>query len=89
MVKNLPGKRHRFNPWVGKIPWSRKWQPIPIFMPRKFHGQKSLAGYSPWGCKESNMTEHTHTLRNGVFPTTSINKDVRAIRDSGPPNVNF
>ena len=69
--------------------WSRKWQPIPVFMPRKFHRQKSLAGYSPWGCKESNMTEHTHTLRNGVFPTMSINKDVTANRDSGPPNVNF
>ena len=52
MVKNLP----RFNPWVGKIPWRRKWQPTPVFLPGKSHGQKSLAGYSPWGSKESDMT---------------------------------
>ena len=52
-------------------------------------GQGGLAFCNSWGSKESNMTEHTHTLRNGVFPTMSINKDVRAIRDSGPPNVNF
>ena len=40
-------RRHGFNPWVGKIPWSRKWQPTPIFLPGKFHGQRRLAGYSP------------------------------------------
>ena len=50
-------KRHRFNPWVGKIPWSKKWQPTPVFSPREFHGQRSLAGYSPWGHKESDRTE--------------------------------
>ena len=38
-----------FNLWVGKIPWKRKGQPIPVFLPRKFHGQKSLVGHSPWG----------------------------------------
>ena len=48
-----------FSPWVGKIPWRRKWQPTPGFLPGKFHEQGSLAGYSPWGCKESDMTEHT------------------------------
>ena len=52
-------KRHRFDPWVGKILWSRKWQPTPVFLPGKFHGQKSLVGYSPWGCKELDITEHT------------------------------
>ena len=45
-------RRHRFNSWVRKIPWRRKWQPIPVFLPGEFHGQRSLAGYSPWGCKE-------------------------------------
>ena len=44
-------KRHRLDPWVGTIPWRRKWQPIPVFLPGKSHGQKSLAGYSPWGPK--------------------------------------
>ena len=37
------------DPWVGKIPWSRKWQPTPVFLPREFHGTRSLADYSPWG----------------------------------------
>ena len=46
-------KRCRFNPWVRKIPWRRKWQPSPIFLPGKSHGQRSLAVYSPWGLKES------------------------------------
>ena len=50
--------------------WSRKWQPIPVFLPGKFHGQKSLAGYSPWGCKESDAIEHArsaHLYRLQVF----------------------
>ena len=41
-----------------KIPWSRKWQPTPVFLPEKSHGQRSLAGYSPWDLKESDVTEH-------------------------------
>ena len=40
--------------------WSRKGQPTPVFLPGRFHGQRSLARYSPWGRKESDMTEHTH-----------------------------
>ena len=44
-------------PWVRKIPWRRKWQPTPVFSPREFHGQRSLASYSPLHCKESDMTE--------------------------------
>ena len=50
-------KRHGFNPSAGKIPQTRKWQPTPIFLLGKFHGQRSLAGYSPWGHKELDMTE--------------------------------
>ena len=48
-------KTLRFNPWV------RKWQPTPVFLLGKFHGQRSLEDYSPWGCKESDITEHAHT----------------------------
>ena len=44
-------RRCRFNPWVRKIPWSRKWQPTLGFLPGKSHGQRSLTGYNPWGCK--------------------------------------
>ena len=47
--------------WVGKIPWRRGWQPTPVFLPGEFHGQRSLAGSSPWGRKESDATEHAHT----------------------------
>ena len=43
--------------WVRKIPWRRKRQPTPVILPGEFHGQRSQAGYSPWGCKESGMTE--------------------------------
>jgi len=50
-------RRHRFNPWVRKISWRRKWQPTPVFLPGKSHGQRSLVGYSPWGLKELDMTE--------------------------------
>ena len=58
------GKRCRFDPWVGKIPWRRKWQPAPGFLPGKFHGQKNLAGYSPWGHKESDTTEQLSTHKS-------------------------
>ena len=66
-------KGRGFDPWVGKIPCRRKWQPTPVFLPRASHGQRSLAGYSPWGHKESDTTQaterththtHTHTSQN-------------------------
>ena len=44
-------RRHGFDSWVGKIPWRRKWQPTPVFLPGESHGQRSLVGYSPWGRK--------------------------------------
>ena len=46
-----------FNPWVGKIPWRRERLPTPVFWPGEFHGL-----YSPWGCKESDTTEHLSLL---------------------------
>ena len=65
VVKNLPANagdaNHRFDPWVRKIPWSSKWQPTTVFLPGKFHGQRSLVGYSPRGHKELDTTEHSHT----------------------------
>ena len=54
-------KRLRFDPWVRKIPWSRKWQPTPVFWPGEFHGQRSLSDDSPHGCKELYTTEHMST----------------------------
>ena len=62
MVKRLPAMRERprFDPWVGKIPWRRKWQPTPVLLPGKSHERMSIVGYSPWGRKESDMTERLH-----------------------------
>ena len=50
-------RRPGFSPWVGKIAWRREWQPTPVFLPGESHGQMSLVGYNPCGCKESNRTE--------------------------------
>ena len=49
-------RRHGFRPRVWETPWRRKWHPTPVFLPGKAHGQRSVAGYSQWGCKESRMT---------------------------------
>ena len=60
------------------IPWRRKWQPTPVFLPGEFHKQRSLVGYSLWGCKESDTTKqlihththtHTHTLHRYIIYT--------------------
>ena len=63
MVKNMPANVGDAGsiPWVGKIPWGRKWQPTLVFLPGKSHGQSSLVGYSPWSCKESDTTERLST----------------------------
>ena len=55
-------RRPGFNPWVGKIPWRRKWQCTPVFLPGESHGQRSVAGYSPWGGKELDMTKVTEHM---------------------------
>ena len=57
-------RRHEFDPWVRKIPWSSKWQPTPVFLPGKSSGQKSLVGYSPWGHKELDTAEHARKQAN-------------------------
>ena len=57
--------RPGFDSWVGKIPWRRKWQPTLVFLPGESHRQRSLAAYSPWGLKESDMTDtysHSHRI---------------------------
>ena len=58
MVKNLPAMQEtQVQSRVRKIPWTRAWQPIPVFLPGEFHGLKSLMSYSPWGHRDSDMTE--------------------------------
>ena len=75
--------------------WSRKWQPIPVFLLGKFHGQKNLVGYGPWGCKELGMTKHMHarththfhpsaeilylSIHIATFPTRFFNKLIMVI----------
>ena len=64
VVKNLPANAGDAGgagsiPGLGKILWRRKWQPTPVFLPGKSQGQRSLGGCSPWGHKESDMTEYT------------------------------
>ena len=64
-----------FEPWIGKIPWRRKWQPAPVFLPGKSHGQRSLAGYSPWGRKrvrhdlatKQHQHQHVKQLINNFY----------------------
>ena len=75
-------RRHKscgFDSWVGTIPWSRKREPTPVFLPEKFHRQRSLVGYGPWGHKELDTIEHmcmhthTHVTSNGLKHFTHIN----------------
>ena len=73
-------RKHGFNPWVRKIPSGRKWQPMPVFLPGKPHGQRSLAGYSPWGHKELQTTEW---LNNNRY----IMKYYSAIKKWGNPII--
>ena len=63
----------RFNPWVGKIPWRREWQPTLVFLLREFLGQRSLAGYSPWAHKKLDTTQQLSLFfffenEQGLFP---------------------
>ena len=78
-------KRHGFNPWVRNIsifPQRRKWQPTPVFLPAKSQGQRSLVGYSPWGCKQSDMAECTHVVpctcsKTNLSPVTRRDPSLR------------
>ena len=90
MVKNLPAmQRPRFNPWVEKIPWRREQLPTPLFLPRESQGQRSLVGYSPWGCKESDTTERlTLSISISLVPsqqgTTPISRQTESPRETHP-----
>ena len=73
IVNSLPAMQvTQVYPWVGKIPWRREWQPTPVFLPREFHGQRTLAGNSPQAHKESDTTEQlTHTYTK-TYDTTLV-----------------
>ena len=92
LVKNLSAHngrqetRWKFNPWVGKIPWRRKWQPTAGFSPGESHEQRSLAGHSPWGRRESDTTKRLNTYVLWVWITAEThlegehNQDILVIR---------
>ena len=63
-------KRHSFDPWISNVPWRRAWEPTPVFLPGRIPWTEEPGCYSPWGCKESNMTEVTQHTR--VFLIQSI-----------------
>ena len=66
-----------FDPLVVKIPWRRKWQPTPVFLPGKSHGQRSLVGYSPWGQKrvrQDLMTKQQQNIQGRLLKFYLINK---------------
>ena len=69
-------RRHRFNTWIGKIPWRRKWQLSPVFLPGKSHRQKSLVDYSPRSPKRVEYdlaAKQQQALLQGIFPTQGSN----------------
>ena len=58
-----------FDPWVEKIPWRRSWQPTPVLLPGKFHGQRSLAGYIHGGHRASDLTEQLNNEQRSLIIT--------------------
>ena len=88
-------KRPGFHPWVGKIPWSSKWQPAPVFLTGKPHGQRSLAGCGPRDGQEKDPTEHTctHNPLPSVILCPHLSKRKLRLREArqlaqGPPATN-
>ena len=78
VVKNPPANAGNAGDPGSKIPWSRKWQLVPVFLPGKFHGQRSLMDCGPWGHREAGTAErlstHTHTPPPPHTPTHHIDK---------------
>ena len=76
-------RRHGFDSWIRKISWRSKWRPIPGFLPGKSHGQRSLAGCSPWGRKELDTTQEVsgHPLLPATIHTCKqIGTSLRAVK---------
>ena len=77
-------RRCKFDPWVGKISWRRAWQPTPVFLPGESHGQRSLAGYSPWGHRESDTTEQL-SMRASMQSFSVVSDSLRSPWNVAPP----
>ena len=72
-------KRHRSHPWAGNVPQRREWQNTPVFLPGEFHGQRSLVGHSPWGCRESDTTERLTLKKAHRKKTKNKSKQAKVI----------
>ena len=81
-------KRCGFNPWVRKITWRRKWQPTPVFLPEGSHGQRSLAGYSPWGHTKLDTTEATQHACTNHLEIPCLEILIQWVSE-GPKNLHF
>ena len=82
-------KRHEFDPWVGKSPWGRAWQPTPVFLPGELPWTEQPGGLSsPWGSKESDMTEQLsmaqHSTMEITHSTSFVGREV--LRENGSQN---
>ena len=71
------------NPWGGNMPRRRKWQPTPVFLPEKSHGQRSLVGYSPWGRKELDTTERLTLSLSGRTKGSTGQRGVHSVMGPG------
>ena len=76
-------RRHRFDPWVGEIPWRRKWQPTPVLLPGKSHRQKSLAGFSPQGRKRAGQHQKIISLPGKQEHTELLPRKTRCLNSRG------
>ena len=83
-------RRCIFDPWVGKIPWRRAWQPTPVLLPGESHRQRSLAGYSPWGRKELDMTERLSiACHSNILSILNIVREIDYMSITNGPLVNI
>ena len=83
---HLQYRRPEFDPWIRKIPWKSKWQPTPVLLPGKSHGQRSLVGYSPRGHKESDTTQWLNNNRR-LAEATPVIISLQQPYSSGKKNV--
>ena len=73
MEKNPPAMQETWVRYLGQeIPWKREWQPTLVFLPREFHVQRSLAGYHPWGRKESDTTDQLSTQNHFILVVDEV-----------------
>ena len=85
-VRNPPAMQKTWVQFLDQeVPWRREWLPTPVILPREFHGQRSLVGYSPWSCKELDMTER-HIFTTFYMAAINNGRSSDPLMDLGKPN---